>query len=119
MSEHKRGPWAWRLRDLRGEPGPWHMAEHSRPAIAGGDNIEVIDVSEMAEEIKRLEMSAESYEASLAEGVHYVNQLEAQRDELLTELRDIEAIAETATVPSGTTFVIANKAQAAIAKATP
>ncbi len=89
MSTKPEGPWAWRLRDLRGEPGPWHTAEHQRPAVASGDNIEVHDISGLAEEIERLKerLSQEECRAGSADrrAVQYAeqtNQAEAQRDAL-------------------------------------
>ena len=79
MSEYT-GPWAWRMRDFKGGPGPWHVSERQRPAIASGDNIEVIVVPEMAEEIERLK--AENIRA-IAAFAEKCATLEAQRDALV------------------------------------
>ena len=82
MSETTQGPWAWRLRDLNGEPGPWHVAVYQRPAMASGDNIEVIDVPEMAEELERLKANLKAEADLLCTAVFQLGEAEIQRDAL-------------------------------------
>lgn len=82
MSTKQKGPWAWRLRDLKGEPGPWHVDSHQRPAIAGGDNIEVIDVPEMV-------AGNDLLKAALRHEIRTTDRAEAQRDTLLMAAGDI------------------------------